>query len=62
MKDSTIYKEFPIKELINKNIENKLIIKSIFKNKCFIIGGFFDGSLYIVKTPNKLSKKKNNKK
>ena len=62
VKDSTIYKEFPIKELINKNIENKLIIKSIFKNKCFIIGGFFDGSLYIVKTPNKLSKKEEQQK
>ena len=57
IKENSLYKEFPIKEKINKNIQNKLIIKTIFNNKLFIIGGFFDGSLIITKTPNKLSKK-----
>ena len=57
IKESNLYKEFPIKEKINKNIESKLIIKTIFQNKYFIIGGFFDGDLYIIKTPNKISKK-----
>jgi WD40 repeat protein len=57
VKENTLYKEFPIKDNINKNIQNKLIIKSIFKNKYFILAGYFDGSLYVIKTPNKLSKK-----
>ena len=57
IKENSLYKEFPIKEKINKNIQNKLIIKTIFNNKLFIIGRFFDGSLIITKTPNKLSKK-----
>ena len=57
IKESLIYKEFPIKDKINKNIQNKLIIKSIFKKKYFIIAGYFDGSLYVVKAPSKLSKK-----
>ena len=52
-----IQKEFPIKDDISKNIQNKLIVKSIFKNKYFILAGYFDGSMYIIKTPNKLSKK-----
>ena len=62
IKENSLYKEFPIKEKINQNIKNKLIIKAIFKNKFFIIGGFFDGSLIIIKTPNKLSKKEENQK
>jgi hypothetical protein len=44
VKENTLYKEFPIKDNINKNIQNKLIIKSIFKNKYFILAGYFDGS------------------
>ena len=62
IKENTLYKEFPIKEKINNNIKNKLIIKTIFKNKFFIIGGFFDGSLIIIKTPNKLTKKEESQK
>ena len=57
IKESSLYKEFPIKEKVNKNIQSKLIIKTIFQNKYFIIGGYFNGDLYIIKTPNKLTKK-----
>ena len=57
VKENILYKEFPIKDDISKNIQNKLIVKSIFKNKYFILAGYFDGSMYIIKTPNKLSKK-----
>ena len=62
IKENSLYKEFPIKAKINNNIQNKLIIKTIFKNKFFIIGGYFDGSLIIIKTPNKLSKKEESQK
>ena len=62
VKESVIYKEFPIKDNVSKNAQNKLIIKSIFKNKYFILGGYFDGSLYLVKMPNKLSKKEEGQK
>ena len=57
VKENILYKEFPLKDYIKKNIQNRLIIKSIFKNKYFIIAGYFDGSLYIVKMPGKLPKK-----
>ena len=57
VKENILYKEFFMKDIINKNIQNKLIIKSIFENKYFILGGYCDGSLYLIKTPNKLSKK-----
>ena len=60
MKEVINYKEFPIKNIINKNIQNKLIIKSIYKNEIFIISGFFDGSLLLYKLPNKISKKEEN--
>ena len=62
IKESIIYKEFPIKDEINKNIQNKLIIKSIFKKKYFIVAGYFDGSLYIIKAPNRVSKKEEQQK
>ena len=62
IKDIISYKEFPIKKNVNKNIQNKLIIKSIYKNTFFIITGFFDGSLYLIKSPNKISKKEENQK
>ena len=62
LKETINYREFPIKNIINKNIQNKLIIKSIFKNTFFIITGFFDGSLYMIKTPNKVSKKEESQK
>ena len=62
LKEIINYKEFPIKNNINKNIQNKLIIKSIYKNEIFIIAGFFDGSLLIYKLPNKISKKEENQK
>jgi len=60
MKEIMNYKEFPIKNNINKNIQNKLIIKSIYKNEIFIIAGFFDGSLLLYKIPNKITKKEEN--
>ena len=62
MKEIINYKEFPIKNNINKNIQNKLIIKSIYKNEIFVIAGFFDGSLLFYKLPNKMSKKEENQK
>jgi len=62
IKETISYKEFPIKKNINKNIQNKLIIKSIYKNTFFIITGYFDGSLYLIKSPNKLSKKEETQK
>ena len=62
MKEIINYKEFPIKNNINKNIQNKLIIKSIYKNEIFIITGFFDGSLLLYKIPNKISKKEESQK
>ena len=57
IKETIAYKELALKEFVTKNIQNKLIIKSIFKNSFFIITGYFDGSLYLIKLPNKISKK-----
>ena len=57
IKESISFRELPIKSFTNKNIQNKLIIKSIFKHTFFIITGYFDGSLYLIKSQNKISKK-----
>ena len=62
IKESIIYKELSIKNYTDKNIQNKLIIKTMFKHSFLIITGYFDGSLYLVKSPNKTSKKEESQK
>ena len=62
IKETISYKEFPIQNIMNSNILNKLIIKSIYKNTLFFITGNYDGSLYLIKCPNKISKKEENQK
>ena len=57
IKETSIYKELSIRNYIDKNIQNKLIIKTAFKYSLLILAGYFDGSLYLIKTPNKGSKK-----
>ena len=57
IKETSIYKELSVRNYIDKNIQNKLIIKTIFKYSFLILTGYFDGSLYLIKTPNKGSKK-----
>ena len=44
-----------------KNIEYNLIFKPIFKGAFYIITGFFDGELYIIKNKNRPASKKEDK-
>ena len=53
IKENISFKELSsIKEILNKNIQSKLIVKLIFKNSLLIISGYFDGSLFMIKAPN----------
>ena len=62
IKEKTSFKELSIRKTLNKNIQSKLIIKLIFKNSLIIISGYFDGSLYMIKTPSNKNNPKNEEK
>ena len=59
-KESITDNELPIKKIIIKNIEYKLIMKEIYNGAFYIISGLFDGELYIIRNINKKEKEYKN--